>query len=135
MQQINKALRQRITDITKTNNELKETVELMNIKESKNKFIMIDKFVQLLNHKKRKIYTLEQQVKTLNEKIHGLGEQSKKRKRDEDDDEDKGTNITVVKQLKTTKIVAQSLPLPAIDDSDDNFYYSDDDMDCPQTVR
>lgn len=126
-------MQQRITDITKTNNELKETIELMNIKESKNKFIMIDKFVQLLNHKKRKVYTLEQQVKTSNEKIHELEEQSKKRKRD-DKDEDKSAEIKIVKQQKTTKVEIQSLPLPVIDDSDDDFYDSDD-MDCPQTVR
>lgn len=134
-QQVNKALQQRVTDITKTNNELKETVESMNIRESKNKFSMIDKFVQLLNYKKRKIYTLEQQIKMTNEKLSTANEQLKKRKRS---DEQIEVSVTSERRVKQQKIVKEtkSLPLPPVEDeSDDSEFCDSDDMDCPQTVR
>ncbi|KAI8645017.1 hypothetical protein BD408DRAFT_96817 [Parasitella parasitica] len=136
--QANKALQQRITDITKTNSELKDTIESMSIKESKNKFVMIDKFVRLLNHKKQKIYTLEQQVRTLNEKLTEAKEEAKKRKRDIDAQEATIhiTNERAVKVQRTVKNETTSLPLPAVDnDSDDDFFGSDGDIDCAQTVR
>ncbi|CAO3656312.1 unnamed protein product [Mucor fragilis] len=150
--EVNKALQQRITDTTKTNQELKETIESLIIKENKNKFVMIDKFVQLLNGKKQKNFSLEhhikkqdEAIKTLQETIKKLTDENKElRKRKRDDREEDMVVYTaeqrITKQQKTVQQETRSLPLLAKADDDDeddssDYYGSDDDIDCPQTVR
>ncbi|KAL7323597.1 hypothetical protein PS15p_210225 [Mucor circinelloides] len=139
---INKALEQRITDITKTNKELKATIESFIMKENKNKFVMIDKFVQLLNHKKQKNLSLEHRIKTVeetNKKLTEENEQLKKRKRDDEQDmtEVRIVHRRITKQQRTVKEETRSLPLPAVVDEKDSsdYYGSDDDIDYPKTVR
>lgn len=130
--EVNKALQQRITDITKTNKELKETIESLNIKENKNKFIMIDKFVKLLNHKKQKNFSLEHHIKkqdetnkTLQETIKKLTDENKvlkKRKREEEDTiEVRTTSQRIIKQQRTVKEETRSLPLPDKIDEDEQY--------------
>ncbi|CAO0792241.1 unnamed protein product [Mucor circinelloides] len=139
---VNKALEQRIADITKTNKELKATIESFIIKENKNKFVMIDKFVQLLNHKKRKNLSLEHRTKTVeetNKKLTEENEQLKKRKRDDEQDmtEVRIVHQRITKQQRTVKEETRSLPLPAVVNKEDSSDYdgSDDGIDYPQTVR
>ncbi|GAN04209.1 hypothetical protein MAM1_0057d03669 [Mucor ambiguus] len=148
--EVNKALQQRITDVTKTNRELKETIESLIIKENKNKFLMIDKFVRLLNHKKQKNLSLEHHIKKqdetnkkLKETIKKLNEENQELKRKRDDAEQDIQIHTVsqriTKQRRILKEETRSLPLPAVvredEDGSSDFYGSDDDIDCPQTVR
>ncbi|KAK4513968.1 Ubiquitin-conjugating enzyme E2 6 [Mucor velutinosus] len=149
--EVNKALQQRITDITKTNKELKETIESLIIKENKNKFVMIDKFVRLLNRKKQKNFSLEHHIKKQDEtnkklektikKLTEENKELKKRKRDEreDDMEVHMVSQRITKQQRIVKEETRSLPLPAVvhdeEDGSSDYYGSDDDIDCPQTVR
>lgn len=103
---------------------------------------MIDKFVQLLNHKKRKNLSLEHRIKTVeetNEKLTEENEQLKKRKRDDEQDmaEVRIVHRRITKQQTTVKEETRSLPLPAVADQEESSDYcgSDDDIDYPQTVR
>lgn len=146
---MNKALQQRITDITKTNEELKESIESLIIKENKNKFVMIDKFVQLLNHKKQKNFSLEHHIKKqdeahkkLEETIKKLTDENKllkKRKRDEEDIIEVLTvEQRITKHQRTVKNEVQSLPLPAAmedEEEDASSNESDDYEDLELTCR
>lgn len=103
---------------------------------------MIDKFVQLLNHKKQKNLSLEHRIKTVeetNKKLTEENEQLKKRKRDDEQDmtEVRIVHRRITKQQRTVKEETRSLPLPAVVDEKDSsdYYGSDDDIDYPKTVR
>ncbi|OBZ83605.1 hypothetical protein A0J61_08345 [Choanephora cucurbitarum] len=121
----NRALQQRILDIEKTCNEYKETIEAMTTKMNQSKFIVLDKFTNLLNSKKRKTKAYKDEYK-----------KSSKRRTTQASLEIKQEiqSKPLVESLEIssqTKVKSTSLPLSHEDDSD----FSDDGIDCPQTVR
>jgi acetyl-CoA carboxylase alpha subunit len=62
-------LKQRIADTEKTNREYRKTIESTNIHERQKRYVIIDKFLRLLNTKKLKIYQLQQQVQQLKRRL------------------------------------------------------------------
>ncbi|KAL9546739.1 hypothetical protein MBANPS3_006516 [Mucor bainieri] len=151
--EVNKALQQRITDITKTNKQLKETIESLIVKENKNKFVMIDKFVQLLNHKKQKNFSLEHHInkqnetnRELEEKIKRLDNENrelKKRKRGDDDGEEAirtTVSQTITKHQRIVTERTESMPVADVKDEDEDEDYGSDGSDelitdIPTTCR
>ncbi|KAI8347669.1 hypothetical protein BD560DRAFT_410989 [Blakeslea trispora] len=117
----NRALQQRIQDAEKACSEYKETIEIMTAKTHQSKFIMLDKFTNLLNSKKRKAKAYKDEYK-----------RSSKKRATQVSLEIKQESKPTVESLEVqTKAKSASLPLSHEDDSD----FSDDDIACPQTVR
>ncbi|KAI9482655.1 MAG: hypothetical protein EXX96DRAFT_555170 [Benjaminiella poitrasii] len=146
----NRAFKQRILDIEKTNVELKETIESMIIKENKNKLLMIEKFVNLLNTKKKKIKKLERIItgkrSRNNDEIEQQDDRKKiKIKRETSSLPVQETDMSLsIKQpsssLNILEKVSTLKPMTATaaiinDFMNDESDFSDDDIDCPQTIR
>ncbi|KAI7906254.1 uncharacterized protein BX663DRAFT_499398, partial [Cokeromyces recurvatus] len=147
-----RALKQCNSDLERTNAELKETIESMIIRENKNKLLMIEKFVNLLNTKKKKIKKLEKIIaqkrwRDDEEEEEEKNQSSQKRNKSKQESSSlpiQGTEMSLsMPQTSTSLNIKESVkilkPITATmaiinDFLNDESDFSEDDIDCPQTV-
>ncbi|KAI8061853.1 uncharacterized protein B0P05DRAFT_624212 [Gilbertella persicaria] len=127
--EICRALQQRTLDIEKTCNEYKQIIEAMTVKMNQSKFIMLDKFTNLLNAKKRKARAYKNEYKKpSNKRLRQEVMDTSAKSQHMSPKSTVSTSLEVCSQIHKEKVIKSN-------HQDDDSDFSEDGIDCPRTVR